>query len=437
MTEILGATLPDGWSAARLKRVTSVLNRGSAPNYVDDGPVRVISQAANQDAGLDWSRTRFHDFSGDVIVLKGFLRPKDILINSTGTGTLGRIGFFEGSSDGIPCMADSHVTVARTDTGIMHSRFAYYWMRSKLFQEYIYAAMVVGATNQIELNRDRLADAPIPVPSMAEQRRIADFLDAETTRMDVLTRALRKFDQDILERERSLLGEALNAGVSTTGSDLPDRWRWTPLMHLTNQLRPIMYGIVLPGLNVPDGVPIVKGGDVAANRLALESLNRTTREIESGYARSRLKGGDLVIAIRGSVGEIAVIPEELTGANLTQDVARISVSPAVDADWLRLVLESPIVAHQIQQRVTGATIKGINIWDLKRILVPAPDSNSQTGLAKSVSLHIERHEALRSRVADHRALLAERRQALIAAAVTGQFDVSTASGRGVKEGIPS
>ncbi|MFF7298723.1 restriction endonuclease subunit S [Streptomyces sp. NPDC008265] len=435
MSSVLGISLPGKWSSAPLKHVTTYLNRGSAPTYVDEGAVRAISQAANQAAGLDWTRTRFHEFSGDPRKLKGFLLPDDILINSTGTGTLGRVGYFTQSPDGLPCMADSHVTVARSKLGELDPRFVYYWLSSRPFQEFVYAALVVGATNQIELNRDRLGDAPVPLPGLEEQRRIADFLDAETARMAVLSNSLNRFDKDVRERERAVLAQSLNAGVGGTESDLPDGWQWTPLMHLTDPLRQIMYGIVLPGPNVGDGVPIVKGGDVAANRLSVETLNRTTREIEAGYARSRLKGGDLLIAIRGSVGEIAVVPEELTGANLTQDAARISIDQAVDAGWLRLVLESPVVAHQIQQRVTGATIKGINIWDLKRIMVPTPPAKAQAALADVVGRSIQTHEALRVRVQQHKRLVAERRQALITAAVTGQFDVSTASGRNVTEGI--
>ncbi|MER6249041.1 hypothetical protein [Streptomyces griseorubiginosus] len=285
------------------------------------------------------------------------------------------------------------------------------------------------------VNEMQIRDLRVSFPNEREQRRIADFLDAETARMSTLGDSLRRFDQDVREREQAVLAQQLNAGVRSVCAQLPSGWQWTPLMHLTDPLRQIMYGIVLPGPDVTDGVPIVKGGDVAANRLSPNSLNRTTREIESGYARSRLKGGDVVIAIRGSVGEVAVVPAELTGANLTQDAARISIDRSVHAEWLRLVLESPLVNHQIQQRVTGATIKGINIWDLKRVLVPTPNVETQAVLATTAGRAIQTHEDLRSRVAQHDRLLAERRQALITAAVTGQFDISTASGRNVTDGV--
>jgi len=313
----------------------------------------------------------------------------------------------------------------------IESRYLFYLMQA--MREEL-QSKATGAIQQY-LSRDDFRAFRIPVPPIEEQRSIADFLDGETSRMTVLANSLRHFERIVQERERSVLAKSLNAGVSTTIDTLPNGWQWTPLMHLVDQLRQIMYGIVLPGPDVPEGVPIIKGGDVAANRLSLNTLSRTAHEIESRYARSRLKGGDLVIAIRGSVGEIAVVPDELTGANLTQDAARISAGPSVHPSWLRLALESPVVTHQIQRRVTGATIKGINIWDLKRVQVPTPPLAKQVRLAKSVEQHLEKHEALRSRVTRHRELLTERRQALITAAVTGQFDVSTASGRGITEGV--
>ncbi|MET9472516.1 restriction endonuclease subunit S [Streptomyces sp. NPDC002922] len=315
------------------------------------------------------------------------------------------------------------------------TRYLYWALQSAVAKQF-WDSSVGGATFRA-LNLEPLGRTPVPLAPLAEQRRIADFLDAETARMSTLRDSLRQFDHDVRERERAVLADQLNAGARSVRAGLPPSWQWTPLMHLTDPLRQIMYGIVLPGPNVADGVPIVKGGDVAANRLSLQSLNRTTREIEAGYARSRLKGGDLVIAIRGSVGEVAVVPDELTGANLTQDAARISIERSVHARWLRLVLESPLVIHQIQQRVTGATIKGINIWDLKRVLVPTPDRETQAALATTAGRAIQTHEDLRSRVAQHDRLLAERRQALITAAVTGQFDVFTASGRNVTDGVPN
>ena len=115
------------------------------------------------------------------------------------------------------------------------------------------------------------------------------------------------------------------------------------------------------------GVPIMKGGDVVATRLKLDALSKTTFEIESRYVRSRLQGGDLVYAIRGSIGAVEIVPDELEGANLTQDAARVAYTKATDGCWLLYALRSKVVFGQLEARAVGATIKG-SIFAISREL---------------------------------------------------------------------
>jgi len=213
-----------------------------------------------------------------------------------------------------------------------------------------------------------------------------------------------------------------DSGVEYLG-EVPAHWTPQRLKHLTQPRRPIMYGIVLPGPNVPEGVPIVKGGDVAPGRLRIDLLSRTTFEIEAGYERSRLEPGDIVYAIRGSIGMAELVPEELKGANLTQDAARIAPLNGVDRRWLLYSVRSAPVFAQLDARATGATIRGINIRDLKRAVVPVPPAPEQAAIAAFLDRETARIDALVAKIEQHIALLREHRQALITAAVTGQIDV--------------
>jgi type I restriction enzyme S subunit len=184
-----------------------------------------------------------------------------------------------------------------------------------------------------------------------------------------------------------------------------------------------MYGIVLPGPNVEDGVPIVKGGDVSAERLHLDRLNRTTFEIESGYVRSRLRGGDLVYAIRGSIGEVAIVPDELEGANVTQDAARVACTPSTHGPWLLHALKSAAVFAQMESGALGATIRGINIRDLKRASIPVPPRVEQEAIARFLGRGTAKIDGLVAKVREAIERLKELRTALISAAVTGKIDV--------------
>ena len=319
--------------------------------------------------------------------------------------------FFESGKDVAflidgPVWVNNHIHVLRPNSGV-EPRFLTYALNSVDF-----AAYITGSTRD-KLTQDDMWSITVPVAPHSVQVAIADYLDAETARIDALIEKKRRM-VELLEERLSVLTD------DVIWSDDP----WTsPLMYRTDPSRPIMYGIVLPGPDVPDGVPIVKGGDVAAGRLSPELLNRTTREIEAPFARARLATDDLVFAIRGGIGDVDIVPSELAGANITQDVARVAPARGVSPLWLRFVLRAPTVRRQCEARTTGATIKGLNIWELKRIRIPMSDSARQDrdlAVLIAAEARTERQMSLLSRQID---LLVEHRQALITAAVTGQLEV--------------
>ena len=283
------------------------------------------------------------------------------------------------------------------------------------------------------INPGQLGSLRVCVPTFEEQRRITAFLDRETAKIDALITKKRRLIELLQEKGTALITHAVtkgldlgipmrNSGIEWLG-EIPAHWDVKRLFYLTQPARPIMYGIVLPGPDVPEGVPIVKGGDVAPDRLRLDRLNRTTREIESGYSRSRLKEGDIVYAIRGSIGMAELVPCEIEGANLTQDAARVAPKPYLDRKWLLYALKSRPVFAQLDAKATGATIRGINIRDLKRAYMPVPTSREQVQIAQFLESSASRIDALNFKVGKAIDKLREYRTALISAAVTGQIDV--------------
>ena len=212
------------------------------------------------------------------------------------------------------------------------------------------------------------------------------------------------------------------SGIEWLG-DIPAHWVITPLKWLTDPERPIMYGIVLPGPDVGEGVPILKGGNVRPSRMNLRAMARTTREIEAPYARARLKRGDLVYSIRGTIGDCEPVPAELEGANITQDVARVAIANGVCAPWARWALLATAIRDDLASGSLGAAIRGINIFDLKRVKIPTPPLNEQAAIAAFIDYETAMLERLSTEAQRAIDLLYERRTALISAAVTGQIDV--------------
>ena len=93
--------------------------------------------------------------------------------------------------------------------------------------------------------------------------------------------------------------------------------------------------------------------------------------IEAGFKRSRLRTGDVLLSIRGTIGRVAVVPEQLDGHNISRDSARISGDPTkILPDFLRLILESPDVQEEIRRTTTGLAVKGINVARIRTLQVP-------------------------------------------------------------------
>jgi type I restriction enzyme S subunit len=290
------------------------------------------------------------------------------------------------------------------------SRYLFYCSQSAFFQAAIEADAITSTISNF--NADRYAGISCPLHPLAEQRAIADYLDVETARIDALIAKKQQLIHLLEERLTDFVETALFASEKRTRLD-----------RLTDDSRQIMYGIVLPGPDVGTGVAIVKGGNVRNHRIQ-GHVCHTTHEIAAPYTRSQLRAGDLAIIIRGAgAGRVANVSAEHNGWNITQDVARVAPARGVRSDWLRHVLEARPVQAQLKVRVGGATITGINIWDLKRLEVPDASTMEQELVSQQINEAESSSLATTAALARQIELLAERRQALITAAVTGEFTV--------------
>ena len=130
---------------------------------------------------------------------------------------------------------------------------------------------------------------------------------------------------------------------------------------------------------------MVKVKDFPDGRVIEDGLLRTDPAIDAEYKRSRLNGGDLLISIRGTIGRLAFVPDSLTGANITQDTARLSLRADNDRGFVRAMLGSRYVQRQIAELTTGLAVKGINIGELRRILIPMTDREHQVELCREAA----------------------------------------------------
>ena len=165
--------VPGGWCWSRLGNIATYMQRGKSPIYAQGTGLLVVSQKCVKWNGLDLSLAKeiettslekYEDFR--------FLRDGDLLWNSTGTGTIGRIIRVESPPEKLVC--DSHVTLIRCP--YMVSGYLQTWLRS----EHVYGVIedrAAGSTKQVELTTGLATNWSIPVPPLAEQHRIIAKVD--------------------------------------------------------------------------------------------------------------------------------------------------------------------------------------------------------------------------------------------------------------------
>ena len=225
----------------------------------------------------------------------------------------------------------------------------------------------LGATVK-GITLDKLRDLQIPLPPLAEQKRIAAILDKADAIRRKLQQSLRLSD-DFL---RSVFLDMFGDPVTN-----PMGWNTVELQDAVKKGTIVTYGIVQAGPEFPGGVPYIRTGDIVDGVIRVDGLRRTDPSIAKKFDRSKVRTGEIVMSIRATVGTTAVVPAKLDGANLTQGTARISPGEQTLLPFLLFYLRSEGVQGWIQKQVKGATFAEITLGRLRELPVLIPPIANQ------------------------------------------------------------
>jgi type I restriction enzyme S subunit len=206
-----------------------------------------------------------------------------------------------------------------------------------------------------------------------------------------------------------------------TEVEVPPHWAVVSIEAATLAERPIAYGVLQPGPDVDDGVPLVRVCDVADGNVDLGGLKRVAPSIAAAFPRTRLLGGEVLLTIVGTIGRTGIVPSALVGANVARAVAVLSPQPAVRAEWLELCLRE----ERMRQLLTGnsreVARKTLNLEQLRECAIPIPPLDEQDEVISMVKAMLSHADAVAAEVQRQARAAEALRQATLKAAFAGQL----------------
>jgi len=265
----------------------------------------------------------------------------------------------------------------------VEAKFLYYFISSQIDRIGILGFEGSGLRH---LRKNFVRQYSVPDIARPEQTKIAEVLST-------VDRAIEQTEAIIAKQERiktGLMQDLLTRGIDEHGNlrsekthkfkdsplgRIPVEWEVRALSDLVDE--DITYGIVQAGPHIEEGVPYIRTGDMTGNNIESSKLLKTSVKIARSYGRSSVYLGDIVFALRATVGMVLPIMEELNGANLTQGTAKISPKNSISSTFLLWALRTSIVKNQIRVHQKGTTFMEITLTDLRKIKVSIPKQKKE------------------------------------------------------------
>ncbi|MET7639602.1 restriction endonuclease subunit S [Streptomyces sp. NPDC005438] len=402
---------PDGQSDVFCARGTD-FNRTTSRITAVRMPRRSVAPAARRDHQLS---------RGDLVIEKS---------GGSADQPVGSVALFDLD---VPTVCSNFNARMQVSSSI-DSRFACYLLNG-LYWSGFTRRFIKQTTGIQNLDAEALLAVHCIIPPLDEQRRIADFLDAETARIDQTAALHETARAALLERRATavfgaVLGVSFQDRIPSTlawAKTLPAHWHGIKLGHVAR-----MGSGHTPSRSKPEWwedctIPWITTGEVSQVRDDRREFLTKTREriSELGMANSSAElhpKGTVVLCRTASAGYSAVMGDDMA---TSQDFVTWTCGSRLDPLYLLWCLRA-MRSDLLGRLAMGSTHKTIYVPDLQMLRIPLPPVQEQKQIVESIRTANKAIDAAVDVIDRQLSLLTERRNALITAAVTGQFDVTTA-----------
>jgi type I restriction enzyme S subunit len=176
--------------------------------------------------------------------------------------------------------------------------------------------------------------------------------------------------------------EVARAHLADAGvEELPDDWDVVTLGDLFTEDRGIAVGVMYPGDHDPDGVPLIKAGDLNGSTINPEPDFRISKDKHQEYRRTALEGGELLMTLVGNVGQCAVVPPRMAGWNTARAVAVMRLADSSETHFVQQCLLSRPLQHLMDVWCNTTVQATLNLKEIRQLPLPWPPKKSRDAIA--------------------------------------------------------
>lgn len=390
-------TVPADWEINKIKYIAVLKGcigwQGlTSEEYTDEGAY-LITGVDFENGNINWDscvHVPMHRWeeARDIQIENG-----DLLI--TKDGTIGKVAIVSGCTS--PTSLNSGVLRVSTIDGY-DRRFLYWVLQSDVFWTW-FADCNIGNSTIQHLYQGDFAEFKYAIPSIDEQRAIADYLETECAKADSIVADIEHQIEVLRNHRMSLVTEAVTKGLDPSvpmkesGIDwigaIPADWKISRIKYLIDSSHPYPIGDGDHGITKADdylteGIPYIRVLNLTWGQgLNLENMVYISADMNEKIRNSTLKPGDLLIAKTGAtIGKTAMVPEWMPISNTTSHVGKISMPETQDAEYYYHVLNSAVIQKQIEDISSmQSTRPELGIEGLKNLVVTVPPLAVQQRIA--------------------------------------------------------
>jgi type I restriction enzyme S subunit len=165
---------------------------------------------------------------------------------------------------------------------------------------------------------------------------------------------------------------------------LPTGWVWCRFEQLIDPQFSISYGVLVPGTDAPEGVPLIRVADLSLSPQQSLPEKRISPDVDMKHAKTRLVGGEILLCVVGSIGKIGIAPRSWKGANIARAICRLMPSPLISKEYLLLLLQTDLMQKKFGADTRTLAQPTLNVGLIKVAETPLPPLAEQHRIVQKV-----------------------------------------------------